>query len=558
MFEDLKRQLTDIPQTSGIYQFFDEKDNILYVGKAKNLRKRVTSYSKEKQLSGRIFRMVSLSKKIEFIQTNSEVEALLLEHNLIKKLEPRYNILLRDDKTFPQIVISDHEFPKIAKYRNHATYSKNKKAKTPKKTKVKKLFGPFASGHDVNRVIEILKKAFLIRGCSDTEFKSRKRPCLEYQIKKCSAPCTNEITAPEYDIAIGQAIDFLNGKSDKIQKDLKGKMIEFSEKENYEKAAQLRDQIKSLDSIQEKQDINLKENKNIDVIALSKMNDRICIYVSFYRGGQNFGSKPYFFKFNNEDLDKFLNDFLGQFYLSNQSWPNEIWLSLEIAQKNLMEEFLGNLSEQKIKIINPKKGDKLNLIKNLEEISRQNLERQIADKATIRSLLLELKNLFNLEKIPQKIEVYDNSHTGGKNAVGALITAGIDGFIKSKYRKFNIKFDLSQNHDDTAMLEEVLTRRFSKLDKKEYPDFIIIDGGKGQLTAVKKVFDALKVKIPFICMSKGENRNAGEEWFHQIGQESKTLPKHSPLMHYLQRLRDEAHRFAITSHRNRRGKSAFD
>lgn len=555
MFEKLKEQLKDIPINSGIYKFISAKDEVLYVGKAKNLKKRLTSYSKEKQLSPRIFRMVSCAQKVEFIQTKDEVDALLLEHNLIKKLAPKYNILLRDDKTFPQIVISNHQYPKISKFRNHEIY-KNDEAKLTKNNN-KKLYGPFASNGDVNRVLDILQKTFMLRTCTDNEFKSRKKPCLKYQIKKCSGPCVGKISKEDYDLSILRAQEFLDGKSNKLQKDLTDQMMELSANQNYEKAALLRDQIQSLNAIQSKQDVNLENLKNVDIINIVKISNKICLYVSFYTNGQNFGSRPYFFKNNEENLEIFLKDFLGQFYLSKKV-PNEIWTNINIDEKILMEKLLTKISGQKVKLFTPQKGDKFALIKNLEEIAIENLQREITNKSTIKSLLLSLKKFANLEKLPQKIEVYDNSHTGGKNAVGAMIRAGIDGFVKSKYRKFNIRFDLSQNHDDTAMLREVLTRRFSKLDKKEYPDLIIIDGGKGQMTAVKEVFDELKVNIEFICMSKGEDRNAGEEWFHQINKKSQTLPKHDPLMHYLQNLRDEAHRFAITSHRTRRSKNLFN
>jgi len=543
--ELIKSHLKSIPKTSGVYQFFDAKDQVLYVGKAKNLQKRVTSYTKENQLSARIGRMVFLAQRIETIQTENEVEALLLEHNLIKKLEPKFNILLRDDKTFPQILITNHQFPQITKYRG----VKNSKGSH---------FGPFASGFDVNRTIDVLRKSFLLRNCSDAEFKSRKKPCLEYQIKKCSAPCVAMISKDEYETSVNNAIDFLSGKSAEVQKKLAQKMQRLSEEMDYEKAAIIRDQIKSLNSIQTKQNINVAEFKDFDSITAVTINGAVCIYVSFFRGGQNFGAKPYFFEIEeSKKLNEFLAEFLGQFYLL-QTPPNLILLNLELLEKKLIEDFLSKISDKKSKIIIPKKGDKLALIKDQEQIAIQNLEQKILQHLNNKELLLEVKNIFDLPKIPQRIEVYDNSHTGGENAVGTLITAGVDGFIKSGYRKFNIRFDLSKNRDDTSMLQEVLTRRFSKLEKKEYPDLIIIDGGKGQLNAAQKVFDELKIKIDFICMSKGENRNAGEEFFHRTEKESFTLPKHHPVMHYLQRLRDEAHRFAITTHRKKRAKKMIE
>lgn len=539
--EVIKSQLPAIPKTPGIYQFFDAKENLLYVGKAKNLQKRVASYAKENQLSARIARMVFLAEKIETTQTVSEAEALLLEHNLIKKFQPKFNILLRDDKTFAQILITDHKFPRIAKYRGVKVGGGS-------------YFGPFASTHDVNHTIDLLRKSFLLRNCSDSDFKSRKKPCLEYQIKRCAAPCVGLISQDEYEISVQNVADVLSGKSVAVQKNLSQKMQRLSAAEEYEKAAQTRDQIKALNAIQAKQNINVGELKDFDAITLAASGDRLCIYISFFRGGQNFGAKPYFFE--SEDAAKTLSEFLGQFYLS-QTAPNLILLDRELEEKKLLEGFLEKISGKKVTILAPKKGDKLSLIKDQSQITIQNLEQKISQNLNTKTLLLEVKKIFDLPKIPQRIEVYDNSHTSGTNAVGAMIAAGLDGFIKSGYRKFNIRFEQG-GRDDTAMMREVLTRRFSKTQANSlwsFPDFVIIDGGKPQLTAAQKIFSELKIKIPFVCMAKGENRNAGEEWFHAPNKDPLTLPKHSPAMHYLQRLRDEAHRFAITAHRKKRAMS---
>ena len=539
--EVIKSKLPAIPKTPGIYQFFDAKENLLYVGKAKNLQKRVASYAKENQLSARIARMVFLAEKIETTQTASEAEALLLEHNLIKKFQPKFNILLRDDKTFAQILITDHKFPRIAKYRGVKVGGGS-------------YFGPFASTHDVNHTIDLLRKSFLLRNCSDSDFKSRKKPCLEYQIKRCAAPCVGLISQDEYEISVQNVADVLSGKSVAVQKNLSQKMQRLSAAEEYEKAAQTRDQIKALNAIQAKQNINVGELKDFDAITLAASGDRLCIYISFFRGGQNFGAKPYFFE--SEDAAKTLSEFLGQFYLS-QTAPNLILLDRELEEKKLLEGFLEKISGKKVTILTPKKGDKLSLIKDQSQIAIQNLEQKISQNLNTKTLLLEVKKIFDLPKIPQRIEVYDNSHTSGTNAVGAMIAAGLDGFIKSGYRKFNIRFEQG-GRDDTAMMREVLTRRFSKTQANSlwsFPDFVIIDGGKPQLTAAQKVFSELKIKIPFVCMAKGENRNAGEEWFHAPNKDPLTFPKHSPVMHYLQRLRDEAHRFAITTHRKKRAMS---
>jgi excinuclease ABC subunit C len=541
--ELIKSQLSLIPPNPGVYRFFNAKNEVIYVGKAKNLFKRVSSYTKENQLSRRISRMIFLAQKVEIIQTESEVEALLLEHNLIKKLQPRFNILLRDDKTFPQILITNHQFPQITKYRGG---NDNKGSH----------FGPFANTRSVNHTIDVLRKIFRLRNCSDAEFKLRQKPCLEFQIKRCLAPCVAKVSSDEYKIAVGNAIDFLKGKTDQVQEKLTAKMQQFSAAQNYESAANVRDQINALNDVQTKQNININEIKDADVITIIENNGSVCIYVAFFRASRSLGAKPYFYEIEEDKkLDELLSEFLGQFYLDNPA-PSLILLNLELSEKKLLEMFLAKKNlDKKTEIITPKRGAKLALLQDQEKLARQNLDQKILQNLNNKKLLLEVKKIFNLPKIPKRIEVYDNSHTQTTNAVGALITAGVDGFIKSGYRKFNLRFDLSQNRDDTAMMREVFMRRFSKLKKAEYPDLIIIDGGKGQMNAAQEIFDYLKVSIPFICMSKGENRNAGEEVFHQINQDSFTLPKTHPVMYYLQRLRDEAHRFAIMTHRKKRDKA---
>lgn len=552
--DKIKDLINKAPQSSGVYRFLGEDGAVLYVGKAKNLRKRLLNYTAANRLSARIAHMMFLACDVELTHTESELEALLLEHNLIKKLAPKYNILLRDDKTFALIAIDKkHQFGGIRKHRglkNEDSY----------------YFGPFASGEDVNRVIDILKKSFLLRSCSDSEFKARKRPCLEYQIKKCSAPCVAMVSKDEYDLSIKMAVDFLSGKSSQIQNLLAQKMHKFSEAHNFEKAAMVRDQIKSLTSIQAKQNVNLDDTTNKDIINLVQEDGQYCIYVSFYRGGNNYGSKPYFYKVEEvSDEKELLAKFLGQFYL-NQEPPEELLLNLEIDEHELMEDFLSKLAERKVSIKIPQQGDKFKLVKDLGDIAKQVLHRKIEENFNEKELLLEVKTLFHLPEISQRIEVYDNSHISGKHAVGVLICTGPTGFIKNGYRKYNIDLEGLENKDDTAMLREVLQRRFRLVKNAENvtaldsnapvtPDLIIIDGGIGQLNAAKMVFDELGVKVPFVCMSKGPNRNAGEEYFHQIGHESFTLPKNHKVMYYLQRLRDEAHRFAITTHRAKRAKT---
>lgn len=563
MNDKIKDLINKAPQSSGIYQFKGADGAILYIGKAKNLRKRLLNYTADNRLVARIKRMVFLADIVEITQTESELEALLLEHNLIKKFEPRFNILLRDDKSFPLIGINKIQpFGQIFKHRGLKDSSSY-------------YFGPFASGGDVNRVIDVLKKSFLLRSCTDSEFKSRKKPCLEYQIKRCSAPCVGLVSQVDYQKSVKDAVDFLSGKSSQIQSSLADKMQMLSNQQNYEKAAVIRDRIRSLSSIQAKQNINLSDIIDSDIVSLVQIDGQYCVYISFYRGGNNYGSKPYFYDVP-DDLEKaeFLEKFLGQFYL-NQNPPKNILLNSEIKDHELMEEFLSKIVDHKVDIKFPQQGDKFKLVKDQEYIALQVLRQRIEQNLNEQALLLELKNVFQLSTIPDRIEVYDNSHTGNENAVGAMICTGPKGFIKSGYRKFNIRFENNNSdasidntkRDDTAMLKEVLYRRFKSAkiladgtkqqdnNQPEFPDFIIIDGGLPQLSAAQEVFDELNLKIPFVCMSKGPNRNAGEEFFHRTNHESFQLPKKSALAFYMQRLRDEAHRFAITTHRAKRQKS---
>lgn len=544
--EIIKSKLINIPKSSGVYKFLDSSGEVLYVGKAKNLFKRLSSYTNKNALSSRIFRMITLANDIEYIITKTETEALLLEHNLIKKISPNFNILLKDDKTFPQILISNHKFPQISKYRG----LKNNKGQ---------YFGPFVYAGDVNRTIEILRKNFLLRSCDDKEFKSRTKPCLEYQIKKCSGPCVNLISFEEYQENVKNAINVLTGKSQEVQENFRQKMQEFSQKMEYETAMIYRDKISSLNIIQAKQNINFETAKSFDLIVMVAINNKVCVYIAFYRLGQNYGARPYFYDLENIDHQEILSAFIGQFYL-NESPPNRIIIDRELSDKILMQNYLSEIIKKKVEILSPKSGELINLIKDNQQIAKQILEQKITKNLTTKKLLLEIKNIFDLPKVPQRIEVYDNSHTSFQNAVGAMITAGCDGFIKSGYRKFNIKIEERSDgknflpNDDTSMLKQVLRRRFSKLNIKDFPDFIIIDGGKGQLSATQEVFDELKIKIPFVCMSKGKNRNAGEEFYHQINKESFALEKNSPVAYYMQILRDEAHRFAIMTHRKKRSK----
>ncbi len=553
MNSKLVEQIKNITTSSGIYKFIDKNDEILYIGKAKSLRKRLISYTKSNKLSSRISRMTFLAAKLEVTITNSDLEAILLEHNLIKKHKPKFNILLKDDKRFASIAIDKkHDFGAIFKYRP---------LKNQAKSKDLHLFGPFASGYDSNRVIDILRKCFLLRNCSDAEFQRRDKPCLEYQIKKCSAPCVDYISKEEYQVSISKAVDFLDGKTSKIQQDLAKKMQKYSEAQKYEKAAAFRDQIKSLTSIQAKQNINLSQINNADVITFVKDKKDICVYISFYRNGNNFGSKPYFDTiYDDISIQEFFSQFLCQFYINN-SPPAEIFLNHEIEDQNLIEKLLQEISGKKTKIHIPKQGKKLELVADQEKIAEKTLEEKIAKNLSDKKLLVELKERFNLEKIPDKIEIYDNSHTSNQNAVAGMVAFDKNGFNKNGYRKFNIRFDQSQNRDDTAMMKESLSRRFKHFNEENSPnhdldpDLIIIDGGLPQLSAVKEVFMELKIDIPVICMAKGENRNAGEETYFTIDAKKVFVTKNSALAFFLQRLRDEAHRFAITTHRAKRAKT---
>jgi len=551
--EDIKQFLPQIPSQSGVYQFFDKDHQILYVGKAKNLAKRVANYTNFSSLSLRIKRMITLAKTIEISLTNSELEAFLLEHNLIKKLLPPFNILLKDGKTFPQIAISKHYFPQISKYRGKKT------------SESQKIFGPFADAFAVKKTIDLIRKTFLIRGCSDAEFNSRKKPCLDYQIKKCSAPCVGLIEHADYYKNVNNSLAVLSGKTEQVKADLQEKMHQYSENLQYEKAIEIRDQLNALNIISQKQSINTVFTGDFDLLNTITLQNKICVYVSFYRAGQNYGAKPYFFNYENDiNLHSFLSDFIGQFYLDNQP-PDVLICNILPDNHVLLESFLTNLANRKIIIENPKKGVKFNLLQEQYNLGWQALEQKISHNLSTKQILLDIKKIFSLNKIPQRIEVYDNSHTNFTNMVGAMIAVGVDGFIKSGYRKFylqqnnpnlsqnNILQNLTQNHqDDTAMLKEMLYRRFASKNNKNQivlPDLLLIDGGKPQISATKTVLQELDLDIAIIGIAKGENRNAGNETFHLPNQTELKLENNSPVLYFLQKIRDEAHRFAISSHR---------
>jgi len=542
----IKTYADELPHRAGVYRMLDASDNTLYVGKAKSLKNRVMNYVNASALNTRLQRMISLTAKMEIITTRSEAEALLLEANLIKKYSPRYNILLKDDKSFPYIFISgDHDFPSISKHRG---------AKTNKG----KYFGPFVSAGAVDETITFLQKAFLLRNCSDNIFKNRTRPCLQYQIKRCSAPCVDYINKQDYAELNRQAQDFLSGKSRQIQEELLQEMQVASEAQDYEKASQIRDRIRSLTQVQQQSKLNNNSVDDADLIALAKDGDNCSIQIFSFRGGRNYGSKNYF-PSNTKDhsASEIISSFIAQFY-GSQPVPKLILTSEELEDAELLEEALRLNSDYAVSIIYPQRGEKRELIEQAIRNAKEALVRHLSTSISQKAALAGVQELFGLDDIPKRIEVYDNSHISGTNQVGAMIVAGVDGFIKNQYRKFDIKNLETTAGDDYAMLREVLTRRFKRLpdEPANKPDLVLIDGGAGQLSIATQVFEELGVDdIVYVGIAKGEDRNAGREHFFIRGREPFQLPENDAVLHYLQRLRDEAHRFAIGAHRNKRSKS---
>ena len=551
--EVIAEHVKNLPATPGVYRMIAENGEVLYVGKAKALKKRVEIYTRPDRLPIRLQRMIFQTAKMEFVNTHTEVEALLLESNLIKKLKPRYNILLRDDKSFPYILITgDHDFPQLKKHRG---VKKGKKVKGGGE-----YFGPFASAGAVNHTIEILQRGFKLRNCSDSVFANRSRPCLQYHIKRCTAPCVGKISKADYTNDVAQARRFLTGESKKIQDDFAHRMQEESDAENFEKAAEYRDRIKVLSAIQAQQDINLKGLSDVDVMALSQREGKSCVQVFFFRGGQNFGNRAYFPRHDKEETEAdIITLFIAQFY-ENKPVPLEVLCNIKPREKKLLEEALSTKRERgKVKISVPARGKCKRVIEFVIQNAKSALKRNLAMRAGEKKHLEALAELFSLSEIPKRIEVYDNSHISGSNMVGAMIVAGQAGFNKGAYRKFNIR--KAQGGDDYAMMREVITRRFSRAlkesvqkDSDNWPDLLLIDGGKGQLSAVSETLRELGVyeDLCIVAIAKGEDRNAGREQFFMNGRKPFQLPISDSTLHYLQRLRDEAHRVAIGAHRNRR------
>jgi len=547
----IKNYVKNLPGKPGVYRMMNAQDTVLYVGKAKNLKSRVANYINLTSLPYRIARMVSETRSMEFVTTHTEVEALLLEANMIKRLKPLYNILLRDDKSFPYILIdTSHEAPQVRKHRgakkNDGYY-----------------FGPFASVQAVNHSLHILQKAFLLRTCSDSVYNARTRPCLLYQIKRCAGPCVQKIALPEYQKLVQSAHDFLCGKSQVIKESLTHKMEKSSSDKAYEVAAVYRDRLKALAAVQSRQDINQGQVTEADIIAGFQQAGQICIQVFFFRSGQNWGNKAYFPRHDKaQNIEDILPAFISQFY-DNKPPPKLILANRDISGRALLEEALAIKAGNRVKIKTPRRGDKLNLINMAEKNAQEALERHLTAKSSQKKLLEGVAVKFNLDAPLNRIEIYDNSHISGTNAIGAMVVSGPEGFHKASYRKFTIKSTEITPGDDFGMMREVMTRRFRRQLKEDpdrtsptWPDLVIIDGGKGQLTAVQQVMDDLGLQdISLVAIAKGADRNAGREDFYLPDMPPFKMPLNDPALYFLQRLRDEAHRFAIGGHRLQRAKN---
>ena len=543
--------LKTLDGSPGVYRMLDAQARILYVGKARNLRARVSSYARPTGHTPRIARMIRETASMMFLTTRTETEALLLEQNLIKQLKPKYNVLLRDDKSFPNILVAkDHAFPQIKKHRG---------AKKEKGS----YFGPFASAGAVNRTLNQLQKAFLLRNCSDAMFESRTRPCLLYQIKRCSGPCVGLIAQADYAESVRDAERFLSGRSTRVQEELAEQMQAASDAMEFERAAALRDRIRALTSVQTAQGINPRGVAEADVIALHMEGGQACVQVFFIRANQNWGNRDFYPRVGADvSPAEAMEAFLGQFY-DNKEPPRQVILSDGIENADLMTEALSNKAGRKVEILVPQRGEKAELVSGALRNARESLARRMAESATQSRLLQGLAEAFGLDAPPQRIEVYDNSHIQGTNAVGGMIVAGPDGFMKNSYRKFNIRGDDLTPGDDFGMMKEVLTRRFSRLlkedpdrDKGLWPDLLLIDGGAGQVSAVREIMEEHGVEdIPMVGVAKGVDRDHGKEEFHRPGQRPFALRMNDPVLYFVQRLRDEAHRFAIGTHRAKRAKA---
>jgi len=559
------------PSRPGVYRMIDARGDVLYVGKAKNVKKRVQAYARPTGLDTRIERMIAATRTLEFVVTRTETEALLLEANLIKRLRPRFNVVLRDDKSFPYILItSDHWAPQILKHRGA-------------RARPGRYYGPFASVWAVNRTVNALQRAFLLRSCSDPFFESRTRPCLLHQIKRCSAPCTKEIDFADYSVLVREANAFLSGRSKTVKDELAEEMEKASAALDFERAAIYRDRLAALSAIQSHQGVNPRGVEDADVFALHQQGGFSCVEVFFFRTGQNWGNRAYFPKADRSlGPSEILSAFLAQFY-DDKPPPRLIMISHEIADRELLAEALCTKVGHRIEIMVPRRGEKKDLIEHALANAREALGRKLAETTSQEKLLRQLAETFGLPRVPRRIEVFDNSHIQGSNAVGAMIVAGPEGFRKSGYRKFNIRSADLTPGDDFAMMREVLERRFKRLlaeapralpsavlasleqplperEREEeeadspWPDLVLIDGGQGQLTAAREVLERLGVEVPLIAIAKGPDRDAGRETFFLPSRNPFRLPPRDPVLYFVERLRDEAHRFAVGSHRTRRAR----
>lgn len=558
--EAIERAVRFAPTSPGVYRMLNANADVLYVGKAKNVKKRLSNYARQSAPQpARILRMIAATVTVEIVSTNTETEALLLEANLIKQLRPRFNVQLRDDKSFPYILITgDHWAPQILKHRGA-------------QTRPGRYFGPFASAGAVNRTITALQRAFLIRSCTDSFFESRSRPCLLYQIRRCAGPCTREIDFPGYTTLVREASDFLSGKSHAVKQELAGEMEKASGELEFERAALYRDRLAALSAIQSQQGINPRTVEEADVFAIHQEGGFFCVEVFFFRTGQNWGNRAYFPRaektFTPEEV---LGSFLAQFY-DDKPPPRNVLLSHEIEESDLLADALSTKAGHRVEVATPKRGEKKELVTHALTNAREALGRKLAETATQGRLLDAMAATLSLPHSPKRIEVYDNSHIQGTNAVGAMIVAGPDGFVKNQYRKFNIKSEGITPGDDFAMMREVLERRFKRLinpleegaakekakgdDFPQWPDLVIIDGGRGQLNAVREIFANLGLtQVSLMSVAKGPDRDAGRETLFMPDREAIKLEPRDPVLYFIQRLRDEAHRFVIGSHRTLRKK----
>ena len=549
--EVIQAYLKTLDGSPGVYRMLNTKGEVLYVGKARNLKARVSNYARDHGHSARIARMVYETASMMFLTTRTETEALLLEQNLIKQLKPRYNVLLRDDKSFPNILIGkDHPFPQIKKHRG-------------KKTEKGRYFGPFASGGAVTRTLNQLQKVFLLRNCTDSMFEGRTRPCLQYQIKRCAAPCVGKVDGPTYAALVQDAELFLQGKTTAVQADLAKQMSAASDAMEFERAASLRDRIKALTQVQQSQGINPRGVEQADVIALHLDHGQACVQVFFIRANQSWGNRDFYPKTGaGAEEPEIMEAFIAQFY-DDKDPPPLILLSHPVENPDLVSQLLAERAGRKVELAVPLRGEKAELLENAARNARESLARRMSESSTQNTLLRGLAEAFDLDAPPVRIEVYDNAHIQGSDAVGGMIVAGAEGFLKSQYRKFNIKSAAGANSDDFGMMREVMTRRFERLLKEDpdrktdaWPDLLLIDGGAGQISAVGGILADLGVQdLAVVGVAKGIDRDAGKEEFHRAGLPVMALPRNDPVLYFIQRLRDEAHRWANGAHRAKRAKA---